>query len=81
MKKIRTAVVGVGHFGRFHAEKYAGLAAAELVAVVSQSSSPTPGKAMSRQSRNASGSSVLSGCSVDEVGEGWALVARPRTQA
>ena len=34
MKKIRTAVVGVGHFGRFHAEKYAGLAAAELVAVV-----------------------------------------------
>ncbi|MCH7543247.1 MAG: Gfo/Idh/MocA family oxidoreductase [Proteobacteria bacterium] len=34
MQKIRTAVVGVGHFGRFHAEKYAGLAAAELVAVV-----------------------------------------------
>lgn len=34
MKKIRTAVVGVGHFGRFHAEKYAALAAAELVAVV-----------------------------------------------
>ena len=34
MKKIRTAVVGVGHFGRYHAEKYAGLAAAELVAVV-----------------------------------------------
>ena len=33
MKKIRTAVVGVGHFGRFHAEKYAALAAAELVAV------------------------------------------------
>jgi predicted dehydrogenase len=31
---IRTAVVGCGHFGRYHAEKYAALAAAELVAVV-----------------------------------------------
>jgi predicted dehydrogenase len=34
MRPIRTAVVGCGHFGRFHAEKYATLAAAELVAVV-----------------------------------------------
>ncbi len=32
--KIRTAVVGVGYLGQFHAEKYAGLAGAELVAVV-----------------------------------------------
>jgi predicted dehydrogenase len=31
---IRTAVVGCGHFGRYHAEKYAALAEAELVAVV-----------------------------------------------
>jgi predicted dehydrogenase len=34
MRPIRTAVVGCGHFGRFHAEKYVALAGAELVAVV-----------------------------------------------
>jgi predicted dehydrogenase len=34
MKKIRTAVIGVGYFGRYHAEKYAGLECAELVGVV-----------------------------------------------
>lgn len=34
MKKIRTAVVGVGYLGQFHAEKYALLPNAELVAVV-----------------------------------------------
>jgi predicted dehydrogenase len=34
MTPTRTAVVGCGHFGRFHAEKYAALAGAELVAVV-----------------------------------------------
>jgi predicted dehydrogenase len=34
MTPIRTAVVGCGHFGRFHAEKYVALAGAELVAVV-----------------------------------------------
>jgi len=34
MKPIRTAVVGVGHFGSFHAEKYAADPRAELVAVV-----------------------------------------------
>jgi len=34
MKKIRAAVVGVGYLGRFHAEKYALLPEAELVAVV-----------------------------------------------
>ena len=34
MTPIRTAVVGCGHFGRFHAEKYAALPDAELVAVV-----------------------------------------------
>lgn len=33
MKKIRTAVIGVGYMGRFHAEKLAASAAAELVAV------------------------------------------------
>ncbi len=32
--KIRTAVIGLGHFGRFHAEKYAKLPRSRLVAVV-----------------------------------------------
>jgi predicted dehydrogenase len=34
MTPIRAAVVGCGHFGRFHAEKYAASPEAELVAVV-----------------------------------------------
>jgi predicted dehydrogenase len=34
MRKVRTAVIGVGYLGRFHAQKYAVLAEAELVAVV-----------------------------------------------
>jgi predicted dehydrogenase len=33
MRKIRAGVVGVGYLGKYHAEKYAGLADAELVAV------------------------------------------------
>ncbi|MDH5182916.1 MAG: Gfo/Idh/MocA family oxidoreductase [Gammaproteobacteria bacterium] len=33
MSKIRTAVVGVGYLGKFHADKYASLTDAELVAV------------------------------------------------
>ncbi len=33
MKRLRVAVVGVGYLGRFHAQKYAALPAAELVAV------------------------------------------------
>jgi predicted dehydrogenase len=33
-QKIRTAVIGVGYLGRFHAQKYAALSNAELVAVV-----------------------------------------------
>lgn len=33
MKKIKCAVIGVGYLGRFHAEKYANLKNAELVAV------------------------------------------------
>ncbi|MEE9249733.1 MAG: Gfo/Idh/MocA family oxidoreductase [Alphaproteobacteria bacterium] len=33
MGKLRTAVVGVGRFGRFHAEKYARIQGSELVAV------------------------------------------------
>ncbi len=33
MPKLRTAVVGVGYLGRFHAQKYAALEQAELVAV------------------------------------------------
>ncbi len=36
MKKIRTAVIGVGYLGRFHAQKYATLPDCELVAVVDQ---------------------------------------------
>ena len=34
MAKVRTAVVGVGHQGKWHAEKFAALEASELVAVV-----------------------------------------------
>ena len=34
MKKVAVAVIGVGYLGRFHAQKYAQLAACELVAVV-----------------------------------------------
>ena len=33
MRKIKCAVIGVGYLGRFHAQKYAGLKNAELVAV------------------------------------------------
>jgi len=36
VKPLRTAVIGVGYLGRFHAEKYAALDDAELVAVVDQ---------------------------------------------
>jgi predicted dehydrogenase len=34
MSPIRAAVVGCGHFGRHHADKYAACADARLVAVV-----------------------------------------------
>ena len=34
MSKIKTAVIGVGYLGKFHADKYANLANSELVAVV-----------------------------------------------
>ena len=34
MNKLRTAVIGVGYMGKFHAEKFAASADAELVAVV-----------------------------------------------
>jgi predicted dehydrogenase len=34
MKKVRTAVVGVGYLGRFHAQKYAQIEGCELIAVV-----------------------------------------------
>jgi len=34
MKKLRTAVIGVGYLGQFHAEKYAQLEGSDLVAVV-----------------------------------------------
>lgn len=34
MSKLRAAVIGVGHLGRFHAQKYAALEEIELVAVV-----------------------------------------------
>jgi len=37
MQQVRTAVIGVGYLGRFHAQKYAALPAAELVAVVDAS--------------------------------------------
>jgi predicted dehydrogenase len=34
MKKLRIAVIGVGYMGKFHAEKFAASASAELVAVI-----------------------------------------------
>src|SRR5512145_2769917 len=34
MDRVRTAVIGVGYLGRFHAQKYASLPEAQLVAVV-----------------------------------------------
>ena len=34
MRKVRTAVIGVGYLGRFHAQKYATLPASQLVGVV-----------------------------------------------
>ena len=34
MQPVRTAVVGVGYLGKFHAEKFAALPGAELVAVI-----------------------------------------------
>ena len=34
MSRVRTAVIGCGHFGRFHAEKHRDLPGADLVAVV-----------------------------------------------
>ncbi|HXI68608.1 MAG TPA: Gfo/Idh/MocA family oxidoreductase, partial [Steroidobacteraceae bacterium] len=34
MQKIRTAVIGVGYLGRFHAQKYAAAEGCELLAVV-----------------------------------------------
>jgi predicted dehydrogenase len=34
MKTVRTAVIGVGYLGRFHAQKYAALPGSQLVAVV-----------------------------------------------
>jgi predicted dehydrogenase len=36
MSRIRTAVIGVGYLGQFHAEKYAGLPNVERVGVVDQ---------------------------------------------
>ena len=41
MRAIRCAVFGAGHFGRYHAQKYAALPGAELVAVVD----PDPARA------------------------------------
>jgi len=47
MKKIRSAVIGVGYLGKFHAEKYAALPEAELVAVVD--TDPVRGEEIARQ--------------------------------
>ena len=37
MRRVRTAVIGVGYLGRFHAQKYASLPQSELVGVVDAS--------------------------------------------
>ena len=34
MKKIRVGVIGVGYLGKFHAQKYAGMADVDLVGIV-----------------------------------------------
>ena len=34
MKPLRAAVIGVGHLGKFHAQKYAALPDTDLVAVI-----------------------------------------------
>ncbi len=34
MEQVRTAVIGAGYLGRFHAQKYAAMDDVELVAVV-----------------------------------------------
>ena len=34
MRKLRTAVVGGGHFGRYHADKYATLPESDFVGIV-----------------------------------------------
>ena len=39
INKLRTAVIGVGYLGRFHAQKYAALPESELVGVVDNSAS------------------------------------------
>ena len=41
MKKIKTAVVGVGYLGRFHAQKHSALEQADLVAELAVSNHPT----------------------------------------
>ncbi|NJD92350.1 MAG: Gfo/Idh/MocA family oxidoreductase [Geobacter sp.] len=47
MKKLRTAVVGVGYLGRFHAQKYASLPQVELVGVAD--SDPERGRAVAAE--------------------------------
>jgi len=39
MKRLRTAVIGAGYMGRFHADKFAAIDSAELVAVVDSDAS------------------------------------------
>ena len=34
MRKIKIGVIGIGHLGRFHAEKFAQIPEVELVALV-----------------------------------------------
>ncbi len=48
-EKLKTAVIGCGHFGRFHAEKYARLPASQLVAVVD--ANPTQAAAVAKAVR------------------------------
>jgi len=46
MSRVRAAVVGCGHFGRHHAEKYAACARTRLVAVVDRDEAAARGLAM-----------------------------------
>ena len=38
MQKVRTAVIGVGYLGRFHAQKYAALPGSQLIGIADVSS-------------------------------------------
>ena len=63
MQTVRTAVIGVGYLGRFHALKYAALPACELVAVVDANATNREAVAAETRCRAVAGSAVRSAAS------------------